>query len=532
MYTRFFRWASDRLKDDGIIAFITNRNFIDSRTMDGFRRIVTREFAEIWAVDLGGDVRVNPKLSGTKNNVFGIQTGVAISFFVKRKAVTGCRIFYARRPEMETKEDKLAFLDGSQLSDLAMEEVRPDPKANWLNLTHNDFDELLPFANKATKSAKSPAQQSAIFQIVSNGVTTQRDDWVYDVDRGTLVAKMRFMAASYERTRRNPSNPDRDAIKWDRELEKYMLNQTKKTFDESEICLAEYRPFHSEFMYRDRHFNGMSYLNSQLWPTRGGENRAIAIMGDSTGKPYFSLAIARIPDRNFVSPASGGTQQFARYRYTPDGARLDNITDWALDQFRAHYEAGAPSPLAGEGGRQSRPDEGLAQQGALKTKRGKSAEIGAGGSDPSSVVADATTPSPARGEGERPITKDAIFHYVYAVLHDPIYREKYAQNLKREFPRIPFYEDFWRWADWGETLMALHIGYETVEPWPLVRTDVADAKAAAAGLKPKPILRADHDHGIIVLDSETQLSGVPAEAWAYRLGNRSALEWRAMAETG
>jgi predicted helicase len=86
MYTRFFRWASDRLKDDGIIAFITNRNFIDSRTMDGFRRIVTREFAEIWAVDLGGDVRVNPKLSGTKNNVFGIQTGVAISFFVKRKA--------------------------------------------------------------------------------------------------------------------------------------------------------------------------------------------------------------------------------------------------------------------------------------------------------------------------------------------------------------------------------------------------------------------------------------------------------------
>ena len=111
------------------------------------------------------------------------------------------------------------------------------------------------------------------------------------------------------------------------------------------------------------------------------------------------------------------------------------------------------------------------------------------------------------------------------MLHDPIYREKYAQNLKREFPRIPFYEDFWRWADWGERLMALHIGYESVEPWPLARIDTPDVKAAAAGLKPKPMLRADHEHGIIVLDSETQLSGVPAEAWAYRLGNRSALEW-------
>ncbi|MGH6822803.1 MAG: type ISP restriction/modification enzyme, partial [Methylocella sp.] len=99
---------------------------------------------------------------------------------------------------------------------------------------------------------------------------------------------------------------------------------------------------------------------------------------------------------------------------------------------------------------------------------------------------------------ERPITKDAIFHYVYGVLHDPIYREKYAQNLKREFPRIPFYPDFWCWADWGEALMRLHIGYESVHPWPLARTDTKDGKAATAGLAPKTILKADKEHGIIV----------------------------------
>jgi predicted helicase len=123
------------------------------------------------------------------------------------------------------------------------------------------------------------------------------------------------------------------------------------------------------------------------------------------------------------------------------------------------------------------------------------------------------------------ITKDAIFYYVYAVLHDPLYRETYASNLKREFPRIPLLDGFWRWAKWGESLMALHLNYETIEPWPLKRIDVKDEKAARGNLPPKAALKADKDHGTIVLDSETQLSGVPATAWEYRLGNRSGLEW-------
>lgn len=95
------------------------------------------------------------------------------------------------------------------------------------------------------------------------------------------------------------------------------------------------------------------------------------------------------------------------------------------------------------------------------------------------------------------------------MLHDPIYREKYALNLKREFPRIPFYADFWRWAEWGEKLMALHIGYETVEPWPLERIDAPEDKSRSAGLSPKAMLRANKDSSNIQLDSETQLTGVP-----------------------
>ena len=122
MYARFFRWSFDRLHDDGIIAFVTNRSFIDSRTFDGFRRFVTQEFSEAYVVDLGGDVRANPKLSGTKHNVFGIQTGVAVAFLVKRrgKSGQGCRISYARRPEFDTAEEKLAWLTSNPASTLRM----------------------------------------------------------------------------------------------------------------------------------------------------------------------------------------------------------------------------------------------------------------------------------------------------------------------------------------------------------------------------------------------------------------------------
>lgn len=118
------------------------------------------------------------------------------------------------------------------------------------------------------------------------------------------------------------------------------------------------------------------------------------------------------------------------------------------------------------------------------------------------------------------VTKDAIFHYVYGVLHDPLYRETYAQNLKREFPRIPFYDDFEVWRGWGEALMALHLHYETVEPWPLQRVDTAGGGAA-----PRVILKSNVEAGVIVLDGETQLSSVPRQAWDYVLGNRSAIDW-------
>lgn len=384
----------------------------------------------------------------------------------------------ARRPEMETKDDKLEFLNNSRLSLLEVEEVRPDAKSNWINLSDNDFSTLLPIGDRETKAAKSPTHEHAIFKIYSLGVATNRDEWVFDFSLENLRWKVEYLIDAYNADvrklgRKGAAKKVVDAldysIKWTRAVKRDLGKGAIYKFDAEKIIVGNYRPFVSMYFYRDNSLNEMPNLTPRFFGAGEVRNPAMVIMGDSSGKPYLSLAIDRIPDLNFVSPASGGTQTFAIKRIEADGTLTDNVTDWALAQFRAQYEGGKKS--------------------------------------------------------KRPITKQAIFYYVYGVLHDPIYREKYAQNLKREFPRIPFYSDFWKWAEWGERLTALHTGYETVNPWKLERIDVPDEKSKKARLPPKPSLKADKDNGVIVLDSETQLTGVPPEAWTYRLGNRSALEW-------
>ncbi|MCW2308030.1 type ISP restriction/modification enzyme [Rhodobium gokarnense] len=476
MYARFFRWASDRLHDDGVIAFITNRSFIDSRTFDGFRKVVAEEFAEIWVVDLGGDVRANPKLSGTTHNVFGIQTGVAISFLVKKRGKSGAVIHYARRPEMERAEDKLAFLAGTRLSSLSTETIVPSKRNYWINQVENDWEELVPIADKKAKLGKTPRQERALFKLFSLGVVTSRDSWVYDFDQQALLRKVNFFVDKYESERKKWSKSDGRGsisswvsreIKWTSELEDYLRRQVVLKISSERIRTAEYRPFVKMYTYYDRIITHRIYQQDSIFPIESNkENFLIVFTDPAAQKPWLAHSVNRLPDLHFVGPAAG-TVCTPRYRYTSSGERVDNITDWGLRQFEKHYG---------------------------KTKK-------------------------------KPITKDAIFHYCYGVLHDPVYREKYAINLKREFPRIPFYPDFWQWADWGERLMDLHIGYETVEPWPLQRTDVPDERAREADQAPTPKLKADRDNGIIVLDSETQLSSVPPECWAYKLGNRSGLEW-------
>lgn len=481
MYARFYRWAFDRLDSNGIVAFVTNRSFIDSRTFDGFRKVVASEFNHIYIVDLGGDVRSNPKLSGTKHNVFGIQTGVAICFMVRKNNIhiaknkkefeklktkldlveepvllygkkelissDGCKIWYIRRPEMETSDEKLDFLSSNTLENIPFEHIQPDKSNNWINLADNDFETLLPLCDKSVKAGNN---KKAIFEKYSTGISTNRDEWVIDFSAKNLSDKMKYFANFYNSyVQKNSEYSDR--IKWSRNLKQRFEKGRKEKFDLTRTIKFNYRPYAPTFLYHSEVFIDEHGLTDKIFSNK---NFAFCISGNGASKPFQILGVNSYPSLDLLEK----TQCLSTYLYDENGERIDNITDWGLNQFTKQY-------------------------------------------------------------GKKGITKEAIFHYVYAVLHNPAYRKKYELNLKREFPRIPFYKDFKKWSDWGKALMDLHLNSETVKPFKLKDITTKEIK------NPKCKLKADKESGIITLDEATTLSGIPAEAWNYKLGNRSALEW-------
>ena len=469
MYARFIRWASDRLDKNGVLAFITNRSLIDARTYDGFRKAVADEFNDIYIVDLGGDVRRNPKLSGPKHNVFAIQTGVAISFFVRsgKAKKHPCRIFYTRRPEMETAREKLQFLATTGFRDLPFDHIQPDKHHNWINLNENEWGDLLPVASKDVKLSKGKIDEKAIFKLFSLGIITARDEWVYDIDQQQLRNKIECFCNFFEQEKARWKDSDKNTalndfvdriIKWTSELEDHLKRDSSLKFDLKFIRCASYRPFTLRYLYFDHIIVHRPYQQPDIFGLPD-HRKNIVIAMNVGNKPFNVLASKYLPDYHF----NGDAQCLPLYRYDREGERRDNITDWALKQFQSHYK-------------------------------------------------------------DKAITRLDIFHYVYAVLHDPTYREKYRLNLKREFPRIPFYEDFRKWSIWGERLMALHLEYEQADPYPLTRID-KKSEPGRPSVAVKSILKADRTANEILLDSLTTLRDVPPQAWAYRLGNRSAIEW-------
>jgi predicted helicase len=508
MYARFYRWATDRLDKNGILTFITNRSFIDSRTFDGFRKSVAKEFNEIYIIDTRSDVRANPKIAGTTHNVFGIQTGVAVMFLVRNEKIThknDAKIYYVSLPDEMLKRDKLDWFMEHKFQDIDFERSLPDDKGNWINLTDNDFDTLIPVCSKEVKAGKGNTE--AIFELFSNGVLTNRDEWVYDIAPTCLEDKVKYFIDIFNKQIDSGKFDDNDldiSIKWSRDLKKFLKRKIKLTYDKAHLHKDIYRPFIALWYYYENNLSDLLTSNHfQMFGEFGQilSNKVIMFSGLSHSKPFQTLATNSIYGLDTLEK----TQGLPLYRYDSAGKRVDNITDWALGLFREHYQ-----PVG-------------------KTRLHEGKEIRA-----------------------REIKKEDIFHYVYAVLHSPAYRTQYEQNLKRDFPRVPLYADFWAWAMAGKTLMDLHLAYETAQPYPLVRHDEEEKKGRRAegqkgrkaeeknieGLPmqlstlsplnpstPKSKLKANKEAGEIVIDEQTTLRGVPAVAWDYKLGNRSALEW-------
>ena len=482
MYKRFIRWASDRLADDGIVAFITNRSYIDSRQDDGFRKVAPGEFSDLYIVDLGGDIR---KSGGGVGNVFGIMTGVAIGFFIRDSGFRGeGRVHYYALDDAKSGPDKLAQLSETDVGGIEFADITPDRNHNWLNRGNPDFPNLLPLADRKTKLAKTADDEQAVFGLYSLGVATNRDAWVYDFDGQSLARKVQFFCDVYRKERRrfDSEQPTADSlgdwvdrsIKWTPELESHLIRDTALDFDRDNIINSMYRPYVAKQTYYAPVITHRRYQMPQIFPhgTPGG-NKVICFSGVSSSKPFQTLAVNRLPGLDFLEK----TQCLPLYRYAEDGERVCNITDWAIRRINDHYR---------------------------KEFRRSFGEL--------------------FGDG---ITAEDIFAYTYAVLHDPVYRYDYANDLLREFPRLPLYHDFDIWARMGRRLLDLHLNFETAEPYPLERRDkpASSANGVGGGLPPRPRLKVDKERGIIVIDDRTSLHGIPEDAWRYELGSRSALEW-------
>ena len=480
-YIKAIRWASDRIGQEGIVAFVTNNGFLDGLAFDGMRKHLADDFDAIYILDLGGNVRQNPKLSGTTHNVFGIQVGVSINLFIKRSAARTtskpAEIFYASTDEFWRKEKKYHYLDSKQhYQNIEWLQTTPDSHHTWLTEGfHAEFDTFIPIGTKEAKAQKGVAED-VIFKTYCRGVVTNRDAWVYNFNRNTLTENIQGMINTYnaetDRWKRRENQQtnvndfvvyDDTKIKWDLRLRQHLQRGKLIEYMENKVRTSLYRPFTKSNLFFDRVLNNSIYLFPYFFPTpkTNGENQVIIVSDHGFRSGFSTLMTNLTPDLHTLA-ASDGFQCFPFYTYNEDGTnRQENITDWALAKFRTHY-------------------------------------------------------------GDDTITKWDIFHYNYGLLHHPTYREKYEMNLKRDLPHIPFAEDFWGFAKAGAALADLHVNYESVPKYDGLKYIETPGMTVDWRVEK---MKLSKDKTQLKYNDFLTLDGIPAEVYEYRLGNRSALEW-------
>ena len=480
-YVKAIRWASKRIGTEGVVAFVTNNGFLDGIAFDGMRKHLAQDFDAIYILDLGGNVRENPRLSGTTHNVFGIQVGVSINFFIKRNAngtdSKSAEIFYACVDKFWRKEEKYHYLDSKQnYQNVEGKQITPDNRHTWLTEgLHAEFDTFIPMGTMKARRAKKEAID-VIFQTYSLGVSTNRDAWVCNFNHNTLTDNMHKIIETYNdqvfKWQRSLSRDtevddfvisDGTKIKWSSTLKRHMVSGHITEFAESKIRQTIYRPFTKTKLFFDKILIDRPSLSSFIFPTpeTESENRVICVPSKGGRTDFWCYLTNVIP--NLTITSIDGNQCFPFYTYDEDGTnRQENITDWALTEFQTHYS-------------------------------------------------------------DDTITKWDIFHYTYALLHHPDYREKYQANLKRDLPHIPFTQDFWGFAKAGAALADLHVNYESVPKYEKLQLQETSTLPRINWQVEK--MRFSKDKTQIHYNDYFTLVGIPPEAFDYRLGSRSAVEW-------
>lgn len=487
-YIRAIRWASDRVKDSGVIAFVSNGSFIDGNAADGLRKCLVGEFSKLYVYNLRGNARTSGETRKREaGNVFGggSRTPVTICVLVKDPSHTGEAVLHYRDiGDYLSREEKLDIIaqEGS-IAHTEWEVIVPNEAADWINQRDEKYDTYQPIGDKATKGKPNTP---GVFQLYSNGLKSNRDPWVYNFSAQAVEENMHRMIEFYN-SQIGVEQPDMDSTKiaWNRSLLTFRAQGRALAFEQESMRNSLYRPFCKQTAYFNRELNDMVYQLPKLFPTPAHENVAITLPGPGSAGEFYALAVDMIPALGVAT----SLQVFSLYTYEPvvedDGGlnlnlgggevvdgytRKENITDATLAAYRSTY-------------------------------------------------------------GDAGIAKEDIFYYIYALLHHPEYREKYAADLKKMLPCIPLVKGFWEYSRVGRALAELHLGYESVEPYPL---DEVVSSPAPEDLEErfefyrvqKMKFGPKKDKTRIQYNGHLTLKGIPEEVYNYILmGNRSALEW-------
>ncbi len=491
-YIRAFRWASDRIKDQGVVAFVSNGSFIDGGFADGFRKTLVDEFSALYVFNLRGNQRTSGETSRREGGkVFGggSRAPIAITLLVKNPTAGGpCVLHYHDIGDYLSREEKLTIIqDFGDVASIPWQHVTPNAAGDWINQRDEAFAGFAPLGDKKNAVA------DRLFSIYSLGLVTGRDAWAYNFSRSAVVANMRRMIGFYNeqladfdawalenKLKRTIDNVeefiDRDAekISWTVNLKEDLRKSKVASLDEQRIMPSMYRPYCKQWLYFDRQLNERVLLIPKLFPSPRHGNIVIATTGAGASKLFSALIADVIPNLHLQDTG----QCFPLYYYEPaendgvlfsdgeiiDGCRRhDAITDAALARYHNRY-----------------------------------------GTD---------------------IAKEDIFYYVYGVLHSPEYKQRYAADLKKMIPRIPMVADFWGFSDAGRQLAAWHLDYEEVDPWPLdeLTTSIQSSYRVEKMRFAKNGKAVDRTR--IVYNSHLTLAEIPEEAYRYEVNGKSAIEW-------
>ncbi|WP_371781694.1 DEAD/DEAH box helicase [Streptosporangium subroseum] len=503
-YIRAIRWASDRIKDEGIVAYVSNGGYIDGNTADGLRKSLVDEFDAIYCYNLRGNQRGNWRQEGGKIFGEGSQNTIAILILIKggQRSGTGmeCALHYRDIGDCLSREDKLRIVGSQSLDTVDWQQITPNADGDWINQRDERFAAFQVIGSKDKGEPTAP-----IFEFFTRGLETGRDAWVYNFFKQKLTENVESTIDFYRAQLKDfgehckasgisdtkladaeafiDRNPKE--ISWTSTLISKIARGKSVEYDRGRVVTSTYRPFNHQAVYFDRDLNHRPGKLEQMFPTPAHENFGFYNVGNGSAVPFSVLMLNAVPDLHVTGAGSGG-QFFPRYTYRELGKgddlfsaseeeggyeRVDNVTNAALAAYRKVY-------------------------------------------------ADAA------------ITKDDVFYYTYGLLHSPEYRDRFAADLKKSLPRIPKVRGFRGYAEAGRKLADLHIHYEQAEPYKGI---VEKVSGNAIGTSPRelysiakmkiPRVKGVSDRSTIVYNNRVTLTNIPEEAYRYQLGARSAIEW-------